>query len=170
MRLDRGIGEIGTTDQPYGPEVPPPLAEILKQPLGAAIEAKYAQEQDRSGLDRRGGPLTNIWSGSVRGSSITTMVADLIERRRSRHRSHRGRLQQCRQAVILVLSVAIVSAPLFTSTIWWCDRVSAPYTARVVAGARACDYFSLSVEPRNSLRPSASRRLRPTPLLAPSLA
>src|SRR5215471_12421178 len=57
------------------------------------------------------------------------MVTALIERCRSRHRSHDGRLQRCRQAPMLVLCAAIVSVVLFTSIIWRRDKVSAPYRA-----------------------------------------
>jgi hypothetical protein len=64
----------------------------------------------------------------VRHSSITTMVTALIERCRSRDRSHDGRLPRCRYALMLVLCAATVSVVLFTSTIWRRDKVSAPYT------------------------------------------
>src|SRR5262245_44448419 len=60
------------------------------------------------------------------------MVTALIERCRLRHRSHDGRLQGCRRALMLVLCAAIVSVVLFTSTIWRRDKVSAPYTQQEV--------------------------------------
>ena len=60
---------------------------------------------------------------------VATTVTDLIVRCLSRHRSHDGRRQQCRQAVMLVVFAAIGSAVLFTNTIWQRDTVSAPYRA-----------------------------------------
>src|SRR5262249_34089222 len=71
------------------------------------------------------------------------MVTGLIERGRSRHRSHNGRLQRCRQPVTLVLCAAIVSAVSFTSTILRRDKVSTPYTIQHLKLVPQGDQFKL---------------------------
>ena len=61
-------------------------------------------------------------------SLITTTVTGHIERCRSRHRRHDGRLQRCRYVVTPAFCAAIVSAVSFTSMSWRRDEVSTPYT------------------------------------------